>query len=215
MSGKPLGRYAGACARFLLCKAAPVPGFPRYNTAVATDLSDFLDPGRAVKAAKIHDSMQVADFGVGAGFFTRALARAVGPRGRVYAIDINRELLKRLAPFAEIEGLTNIEYVQGDLDEVHGSSLPDGGLDVVMTANILFQVEKKDMLIQEAWRVLRKGGRLVLIDWKGSFNNLGPHASAVVERDEALSRATRGGGFSHIEDIPAGSFHYGLILKKK
>lgn len=159
--------------------------------------------------------MAVADFGVGAGFFTRALARSVGPQGKVYAIDINRELLKRLAPFAEIEGLSNIEYVQGDLDEPHGSSLPDGTLDAVMMANILFQVEKKDQIIEEAWRILRKGGRLIIIDWKESFNNLGPHADAVVPYKTALALATRGGGFTHIEDLPAGSFHYGLILKKK
>lgn len=43
---------------------------------MATDLSDFLNPAQAVKAGKIHDSMAVADFGVGAGFFTRALARS-------------------------------------------------------------------------------------------------------------------------------------------
>ncbi len=182
---------------------------------MATELSDFLDPGRAVKAAKIHDHMKVADFGVGAGFFTTALARAVGPQGRVFAIDINRDLLTRLAPFAELEDLMNIDYVQGDLDEPHGSSLPEGCVDVVMMANILFQVEKKDMIIEEAYRVLRKGGRLVLIDWKDSFNGMGPHKSAVVSREEALALTTKGGGFSHMEDIPAGTFHYGLILKKK
>lgn len=182
---------------------------------MATDLHDFLHPARAVKAAKIHDSMMVADFGVGGGFFTTALARAVGPRGKVYAIDINRNLLERLAPFADIEGLKNIEYVQGDLDEPHGSSLPDSTLDVVMMANILFQVEKKDMLIQEAFRVLRKGGRLVLIDWRESFSGMGPHKSAVVTREEALALSTRGGGFSHLEDLDAGTYHYGLILKKK
>lgn len=183
--------------------------------SVATDLHDFLNPTRAVKAAKIHDSMLVADFGVGGGFFTTALARAVGPRGKVYAIDINRNLLERLAPFAEIEGLKNIEYVQGDLDEPHGSSLPDGALDVVMMANILFQVEKKDMLIQEAFRVLRKGGRLVLIDWKDSFGGMGPHKDHVIPQEKALALAVRGGGFAHLEDINAGTYHYGLILKKR
>lgn len=182
---------------------------------VATDLSDFLDPGRAVKAAKISEHMQVADFGVGAGFFTRAIARAVGPEGRVYAIDINRDLLSRLAPLCELEGLHNVEYVRGDLDEKEGSGLPEGAMDVVMMANILFQVEKKAMIIEEARRVLRRGGRLVLIDWQDSFNNLGPHIGHVVTRDAALVLIKGNGGFTHVEDIPAGSFHYGLILKKQ
>lgn len=182
---------------------------------VATDLSDFLDPGRAVKAAKITDHMVVADFGVGAGFFTRAIARAVGPQGRVYAIDINRDLLQRLAPLCDLEGLKNIDYVRGDLDEVKGSGLADASVDIVMMANILFQVEKKDLLLEEAHRILRRGGRLILIDWKESFNNLGPHEGHVVNRAAALALLNANNGFAHVEDIPAGSFHYGLILKKQ
>lgn len=179
------------------------------------DLSDFLNPSRAVRVAKIHDSMKVADFGVGAGFFTRAAARAVGPRGVVYAVDVNRDLLKRLQSFAEVECLSNIEYVQGDLEKPHGSSLPEESVDVVVLANILFQTEDKERVIEEAWRVLRKGGRAVVIDWQDSFNNIGPHKDHVLTKEAAIALATRGGGFQHLEDIPSGSFHYGLILKKK
>jgi ubiquinone/menaquinone biosynthesis C-methylase UbiE len=158
--------------------------------------------------------MKVADFGIGAGFFTRAAARAVGPRGVVYAIDVDRALLKYVESLAVAEQLHNIEYIQGDFEEPHASSLPDGSVDVVLVANTLFQVQDKQSLVSEAFRILRKGGRAVVIDWQDSFNNMGPHKDHVVNRDAALTLFTHGGGFTHMEDIPAGSFHYGLILKK-
>jgi arsenite methyltransferase len=177
------------------------------------DLSDFLDPTRAVREAKIRDFMKVADFGAGSGFFTRAAARAVGPGGVVYAVDINRDMLERLANIAPLEGLANIEYIQGDLEAPHGSGLPDTLLDAVICANFLFQTEDKARVLEEAWRILRRGGRLVVIEWKDSFNNLGPHADHVVAKDELVGLATRG-NFSLIEEISCGSFHYGVILKK-
>lgn len=178
------------------------------------DLSDFLDPTRAIRDAKIRDYMKVADFGSGSGFFTRAAARAVGPGGTVFAIDISRDMLTRLSNLAPLEGLSNIEYIQGDLEEPHGSGLPDSALDAVMCVNFLFQAEDKARVLEEAWRILRKGGRLVAIDWKDSFNNMGPHEDHVFTKQQCTDLATRG-GFSHVEEIPAGSFHYGVILKKQ
>ncbi len=181
---------------------------------MATDLADFLDPGRAVRAAKIHDSMKVADFGSGSGFFTRAAARAVGPGGVVYAIDVDRPMLDRLANMAKGEGLENIEYVQGDLEVPHGSSLPENSVEVVLISNFLFQAQDKERVFEEAWRILRKGGRLVIIDWKDSFNNMGPHASHVVSKEACIQLAERG-QFTYLEDIHAGTYHFGLILKKR
>ena len=179
-----------------------------------TDLSHFLNPKQAVTLAKIRDSMKVADFGAGSGFFTRAAAHQVGPNGLVYAIDVNRGLLGRLDAMAILEGYTNIEYVCGDLETPHGSALPENSVDVVIISNLLFIAEHKDRIIEEAWRILHKGGRAIVIDWKDSFNNMGPHKDHVVTREDVIALAEKGGGFSYLEDIEAGDFHYGVILKK-
>lgn len=179
-----------------------------------SDLSDFLNPTHAVYAAKIRDGMKIADLGVGAGFFARAAARLVGPSGIVYAVDIDRGLLQRLDSYAKAEGLSNLHYIQGDFDLPHGTSLPDGTLDVALVVNTLFQVVDKAQLVQEVWRILRPGGRVVVIDWSASFNHMGPHPDQVVTKEKAIDMFTRGGGFAHLEDIPAGSYHYGFILKR-
>ena len=56
-------------------------------------------------------------------------------------------------------------------------------MDVVLIVNTLFQVEDKNGLVEEAWRVVAPGGRAVVIDWKDSFDNMGPHPSHVVSKD--------------------------------
>ena len=158
--------------------------------------------------------MTVADFGVGSGFFTREAARVVGESGKVYAIDIDSALLARLKSYAEDEGLFNIGYVRGNIEEKYGAGVPDQSMDVVLIVNTLFQVEDKNGLVEEAWRVVAPGGRAVVIDWKDSFDNMGPHPSHVVSKDTARSLFERG-GFTYIDDVPAGDFHYGVILRKK
>lgn len=167
-----------------------------------------------MRAARIHDGMKVADFGVGSGFFTRGAARAVGERGAVFAIDIDGDLLARMRTLACDEGLSNIEYIRGDLEHIHGSGLPDESLDAVIIANILFQVKNKEKLIEEAWRVLRKGGRAIVFDWTDSFGGLGPHPLHVFKPADAKKLFERG-GFAFLEEVPAGSYHWGYIFKKK
>ena len=175
---------------------------------------EFLNPAKAVRAAKVREGMHVADFGVGSGFFTRASARAVGNWGKIYALDIDRELLKRARTLARAEGLENIEYVRGDLEQLHGSNLPDESVDMVILSNVLFQVPHKEKMIEEAWRALRHGGRALAIDWKDSFGGLGPHPLHVLREGDAKKLFERG-GFSFLESVPAGDFHYGFILRKK
>ncbi len=158
--------------------------------------------------------MRIADFGVGSGFFTREAARVVGTLGVVYAVDIDGGLLARLKSLASEEGLSNVEYLRGDLEKIHGSGLADEALDAVLITNVLFQAHDKEKLIEEAWRVLRKGGRAIVIDWKDSFGGLGPHPLHVFKGADAKKLFERG-GFVFMEEFSAGAYHWGYIMKKK
>lgn len=174
----------------------------------------FLIPAEALRAAQLHEGMQVADFGAGSGFFTREAAREVGEGGAVWAVDINRELLSRIKTLADAEGLKNVEVVQGDAEVVGGTHLPDAYFDLVIASNILFSIEDRGELVAEVRRVLKPHGRALIIDWAGSFNGLGPHEDHVVTQATAR-KLFEDHGFIFGGMAPAGTYHWGFIVRKK
>jgi ubiquinone/menaquinone biosynthesis C-methylase UbiE len=176
--------------------------------------SSFLNPQKAVGQASLEEGSTIADFNAGAGFFARAAARAVGESGVVWAVDAHREMLPRLKALATAEGLHNIEVVHGNVERLHGTHLPQEHFDFVIAANLLFMLEHRDALAREAYRVLRKGGRALVIDWKESFGGLGPHPSHVVSAQDARM-AFEAEGFVREKEIDAGAYHWGLVFRKK
>lgn len=175
--------------------------------------STFLNPQAAIAAAHISQGSRVADLAPGSGFFARAAARVVGPEGVVWAVDAHQDMLVRLKNLADAEGLRNVEVVRGSIEKAGGSKLPEATIDFCILANALFGIADKEAVAKEIHRILRKAGRLLLVDWSDSHGGLGPHESHVVSKDEAVTLFKRA-GFVAAEDIPAGAYHWGLILRK-
>jgi ubiquinone/menaquinone biosynthesis C-methylase UbiE len=176
--------------------------------------SSFLNPQRTLEAAHISEGSRVADLAAGSGFFARAAARAAGPEGLVWAIDPNPDMLPRLKNLGAGEGLRNMEVVRGTAEKLGGTKLPDATMDVAILANALFSIEDKRAAAAEAYRILRRAGRVILVDWTDSHGGLGPHPSHVVSAAEAR-KIFEAAGFTQAEDIPAGAYHWGLILRKR
>ena len=173
-----------------------------------------MNPGAVLRAAGIHEGMQVADFGAGSGFFTRAAAREVDEGGAVWAVDINGDLLPRIKNFAAAEGLTNVEVVRGDVEIVGGSNLPSDSFDMVLATNLLFSLEHRGECVAEIRRVLKKSGRALVVDWAGSFGGLGPHPSHVLTL-EAGRTLLEAHGLSILGAVHAGAYHWGFVVRKK
>ncbi len=173
----------------------------------------FSDPTKNIEQAGIQPGMDIVDMGAGSGFYTIAVAKALAATGRVYAVDAQKDLLTKLKNQAVHDGLYNVEVVWADIEKVGGTHLREGTIDLVLLCNVLFQVDDKKSTLDEIKRILKPGGRLLLVDWSDSFGGIGPHAKSVVTRDKALDLC-EAEGFSLERDITAGSHHYGMILKK-
>lgn len=175
-------------------------------------MASFLNPDEIVKVLPLKEGMTVADFGSGAGYFSLAMAKRLKPSGRVISLDIWKPSLGALEFRSKIEGLFNIiEPRWANLEETQGSNLPNDSCDLVLISNILFEIEKKESLIQEAKRVLKPEGYLVLIEWHPdklpSQEKLYP-----INREEALNLLEKS-GFQVERELSLGLTHYGFLTK--
>ncbi len=176
------------------------------------DTANFAHPRRNVAALGVEPGMSVADFGSGGGIYVLHMAEALEHSGRVYAIDVQRDLLRRVKNEAHRRGFKNVDVIWTDLERPGSSKLADKTLDFVLISNLLFQIENKAAVLKEAWRILKPTGRFAIIDWSESFGGMGPVKSDVVTKDAALALA-RGSGFELQREFSAGAHHYGLICK--
>lgn len=177
------------------------------------DIKGFAHPPRNIAALGIVPGMSVADFGSGSGAYVLLVAEALANTGHVYAVDVQKDLLRRTYNEARRRGFHNVAVLWGDLERPAGSKLAEKTVDLVLVSNLLFQVSDKDALFSEARRVLKPGGRLAVIDWTDSFSGLGPRAEDVFPAAEARIAAERA-GFSYQTDFIAGAHHYGLIFAR-
>lgn len=157
--------------------------------------------------------MQVADFGCGPGFYSVALAEAVGPNGRVWALDVQKEMLELVRSKARRARFLNVIPLWADLEKPGGSKLAEESVDAIFMSNILFQTQNKKTMLSEAFRVLKTGGKIAIIDWSDSAAGAGPRAETVIKRGSA-EKILEETGFTRAGEFPAGDYHYGLIYKK-
>ncbi len=173
----------------------------------------FADPEKIIKKLDLREGMHVADMGAGVGSYSIPAARAVlgHPAGKVYAIEIQKDMLTRLKNEADKAHVKNIEIIWGDIEKIGGTKLADHSVDAVIASNILFQVEDKKTFIDEIRRTVKPGGKVLCIDWKNSFGGMGPEAKKIIPRIASLHLFEKA-GFSLAENIEAGEHHYGIIL---
>lgn len=174
----------------------------------------FIDPQKNIEQFGLEKGMMVADLGVGSGFYTISASKKVGEDGRVYAIDVQKNLLEKLQKQAETERIFNIEYIWGDVEKLGGTRLADSSVDAIILSNILFQIENKELLASEIKRILRPNGRVLVVDWSDSFNNMGPTKEMVFNEQQAEDFFINK-GFVVVKKIEAGENHYGIIFRMK
>ncbi len=168
----------------------------------------FADPLKNLKAFGLKENMIVADLGAGTGFYAVAAGSLV-PQGKVYAVEVQKDFLEKIKAKILESKLENVETLWGNVEKIGGSKIKDGVVDAVIASNILFQVEDKDKFIEEARRVLKSQGRLLLVDWSSGLG----HIEKIIPKTTAREMFERK-GFVWEREIDAGTTHYGMILRK-
>ena len=212
------GVIVGVVLPILLCAA--VPAVAQLGSRPADEWIKTLDgPARVsalkidevVAAIKLRPGQTVADIGAGSGLFDGALAKAVGPSGRVYAVEVDAGFFPEIRKRVAAAQVTNVETVLGTFTD---PKLPVPSVDVAFFHDVIHHVENRPGYLKTLAGYLRSGGRIVIVDYEGGK---GPHRdqpSLEVTRQQLAGWMTDA-GLVQVEDVQLFSDKYFLVFAKK
>ncbi len=149
----------------------PISG-RRYAAVMGYQGADWLDraermdeesPDRALEAIQVVTGSTVADVGAGSGYMTVKMARRVGPTGKVYASDIQPEMLVLLRQRLAKERLSNVEPVLG---QVNDPRLPTSAIDLILMVDVYHEFAEPQQMLRRMREALKPDGRLVLLEYR-------------------------------------------------
>ena len=154
------------------------------------DRADWQQPERVMDALQIGDGSVVADLGAGAGWFTVRLARRVGPTGRVYAEDVQPQMIEAIQRRVARELLRNVVPRLGRPTD---PLLPANTLDAVLIVDAYHEVEQPVMLLTNVRKALKPDGRLGIINFTKEGGGPGPPIADRVDPDRVIRDAKAAG----------------------
>lgn len=158
---------------------------------------------------------KLADLGCGgAGFFVMASAQVIGPEGKVYAVDVVRSVLNDLESKAKLLGIENIKTVWSDLEKYGATKINDESMNYTLLINVLFQNKKHLDILKEAMRLTKKGGKILVVDWREGRFPVGPNPANKISAEQVKLLAQTL-NLRLEQEFNAGKFHYGLIFVKQ
>ena len=163
-----------------------------------------------VAAMKLQRGEIVADIGAGSGLLSVPVARAVGPTGRVYAVEIDAGFFPAIKKRAGDNGVTNVQTVLGEFTD---PKLPARDVDVAFFHDVLHHVQNRAPYLKTLAGYLKPGGRIVVVDFEGGK---GPHAidpELQVPREQ-LSAWMKAAGLSLADDVKLFPEKYVLVYRR-
>jgi predicted methyltransferase len=199
---------------------------PRFNSGYLDPDVDrwryvFENPGREVfnqrfrivQAAGVYPGMRVADIGAGTGLFTMLFARAVGPAGKVYAVDISPGFADAIARRAAEYHVDNVEAIVNDARD---SGLAPDSVDLVFLCDTYHHFEYPRSMLDSIYRALREDGELVVIDFRRILGVSSPWVMTHVRAGaEEVTEEIRAAGFDLVEEHDFLRENYFLRFRKR
>ncbi len=144
-------------------RPAPVMGAAHADWLERPGRDEEQRPDEVVRRMGLRDGDVVADVGAGTGYFTRRLAKAVAPSGRVYAVDIQPEMIRLLKGNVEKAGLTTVVPILGAADD---PKLPRDSLDWILLVDVYHEFQQPKAMLARMREALRSRGRVALVEYR-------------------------------------------------
>jgi ubiquinone/menaquinone biosynthesis C-methylase UbiE len=155
----------------------------------------------------------MVDAGCGDGYISIAASSMVGPSGTVWALDMDASSLERLTRELYVKGLGNIKVLNTDLSE--RLPLPDAIADSIVMVNVLHGLSSEgraEATLMELRRILKRGGKMLIVDFEKKFTLFGPPKDIRLDPAEVEALASRA-GFKKVRQFEAASSAYGIIFE--
>ena len=147
-------------------------------------------PAQVLEALGLRPGQDVADIGAGTGYFSVRFAKAVGPGGKVFAVDIDQGLIDHLKERAKDAGLSNLKAV---LAAPNDPLLSEKSLDIVFVCDVIHHVEDRQGYFAKLSGALRPGGRLAIVDFYKRKTPVGPPVAMKIPREDLISELREAG----------------------
>jgi len=142
---------------------APVMGYQGAGWLERIERDEEESPDVALSVLKIPKGAIVADIGAGSGFITERLASRVGPTGRVFANDVQPQMLDLLAKRLARKKIGNVTLVQGEPDD---PKLPAASVDLEIMVDVYHEFSQPQAMLRRLREALKPGGRMVLLEYR-------------------------------------------------
>jgi ubiquinone/menaquinone biosynthesis C-methylase UbiE len=166
---------------------------------------EWLAPSEVLGALNLHAGQTVADVGAGTGYLSLPLAQFVGPKGKVYAVDAQDDMLSLLQQKIDWSHLSNVILIHA---EAHQTGLPASCCGLFFMANVWHEIEDKSAVLGEAMQVLEPGGRIAILDWRPDVKpEHGPPLADRVDVSHAMG-SLRSAGFEQVVSAEVGRYSW-------